>query len=61
MSCLTPNPEFADHTDVDKNPENKEVNGEYSELVQKSYDSLFEPWLKSDGDEEDRKPDEATN
>ena len=55
----TKNP--ADSSEVTQNPNEPDidVNGEYSELVQKSYDELFEPWLNPDEDqlEDEQQPE----
>jgi hypothetical protein len=51
MSCLKSAFHSADSVQAPLNPPvietNIETNDEYTELVQKSYEDLFEPWLKS--------------
>jgi hypothetical protein len=53
MSCLKPERNSVDKPEMPQNAEGAETNEEYTELVQKSYDNLFEPWLKPDEDDKE--------
>jgi len=62
MSCLKPEPNSADNAQVPNNQEidQPDTDGKdiYSELVQRSYDDLFEPFLNPDEeDKEDGQPE----
>jgi hypothetical protein len=60
MSCLKSTIHSSDSVQAPQIPAvietNIETNEEYTELVQKSYEDLFEPWLNSS--EENRPSDE---
>ena len=65
MSCIKPQPSSADSPEVSNNQEmdDPETDGKdiYSELVQRSYDDLFEPWLKPEDSSEGGKPKPGQN
>lgn len=54
MSCLKSESISSDSSLVSQDRPVIESNEQYTELVQKSYENLFGPWLKSDESETDQ-------
>ncbi len=60
-SWVRQNKNSADSSGVTHNPGETgiDLNGEYSELVQRSYDALFDPWLNPDDEQADDDQEES--